>query len=244
MMAAATLVLLLPLSAGSAEKPKISVETDLPPFSYSMPLTAQRLLASDSATFNAFAARVNRDLEAIFRNYEVDDKGVLVHLLSDQVDLHMLFRRDAEALATCERVRDLIDRPDFKATGMFNDLSFIRARMATGRSDGEVFQAEYKRDFALLVDSLSWDVVADRVKKTVKKFERLSTGYVEQQVENEIEPYVKEHHALDFRLATKLVFWRGTLMTEVPQRQIVLDVLSAYIQEHEAASVPALRPMP
>jgi hypothetical protein len=109
--------------------------------------------------------------------------------------------------------------------------------MTTGRSDGDAFQAEYKKDFANLVESLPWDVVAEQVKNTQKKFERLSTGYIEEQVASEIEPYVREHHALDFRLATKLIFWRGTLMTEVPQRQIVLEILSAYIKKRDAAGV-------
>lgn len=49
------------------------------------------------------------------------------------------------------------------------------------------------------------------------------------QVEADIEPYLSQHHALDFPAATKLVYWRGTLLTEVPQRQIVLDIPSAYI---------------
>jgi hypothetical protein len=238
-IAAASLVLVLPLKADSVDRPKVRSEADLPQFSYPMTLTAQASLTSDAVTFAAFASHVKRDLESILRDYDIDDKGVLLSLLSDKVDLEVLFREDAEALKTCEQMRILVDRPDFKATGMFNDLSFIRARMATGRSDGEVFQAEYKKDFGSLVESLSWDIVAARVKKTQKKFERLSADYVKTQVETEIEPYVKEHQALDFRLATKLIFWRGTLLTEVPQRQIVLDVLSAYMKEHDPSSLPS-----
>jgi hypothetical protein len=237
-IAAAAFVLVLPLRADSADRPKVRSDADLTQFRYPVTLTAQALLTSDAATFAAFAAHVKRDLELIFRDYDIDDKGVRLRLLSDKVDLEMLFREDAEALKTCEQMRILVDRPDFKATGMFNDLSFVRARMATGRSDGEAFQAEYRKDFSALVESLPWDVVAERVKKTQNKFERLSTDYVKKQVETDIEPYVKEHQALDFRLATKLIFWRGTLLTEVPQRQIVLDILSAYIKEHDSSSFP------
>jgi len=204
-----------------------------------MTLTAQALLASDAATFATFATHIKRDLESILSNNDIDDKGVLLRLLSDKVDLEMLFREDAEALETCEKMRILVDRADFRATGMFNDLSFIRARMATGRSDGKAFQAEYKKDFGSLVKSLPWDVVAERIKKTRIKFARLSADYVKTQVETEIEPYVSAHHALDFPTATRLIFWRGTLLTEVPQREIVLDILSAYMKEHEPSSLPA-----
>lgn len=235
--AAAVCVIALPLGAYSADKSEVRSEADLPQFSYPMTLSARALITSDTATFGAFAARVKRDLESIFLRYDIADTGVLVRLLSDKVDLQVLFKDDVEALKTCEQMRSLVDRPDFKATGMFNDLSFIRARMASGRSDGEEFQTEYKKDFGSLVESLPWDIVAGRVKKTAQKFERLSKEYVLMQVDTEIEPYVSAHHALDFRMATKLIFWRGTLLTELPQRQIVLDVLTAYIKAHDASAL-------
>ena len=235
-IAAFNVVLVSPVRADSADRPKVRSEADLPQFSYPMTLSAQALLTSDAATFGAFANQVKRDLKSIFLGYDIDDKGVLLRLLSDKVDLEMLFREDAEALKTCEEMRVLVDRPDFRATGMFNDLSFINARMATGRSDGEAFQAQYKKDFGFLVESLPWDIVSERVKRTQKKFERLSTDYVAMQVATDIEPYVKEHQTLNFQLATKLIFWRGTLLTEVPQRQIVLDIINAYIKKHDSAA--------
>jgi hypothetical protein len=237
-IAAVNFVAILPGEAGEIEKPKVASEADLPQFSYPMSLTAQALLTSEPATFRAFAIHVKRDLVSIWQGYVVNDKGILLRLLSDKVDLEMMFGEDAEALRTCEQMRDLVDRPDFKATGMFNDLSFIRARMSTGRSNGEAFQAAYKKDLGTLVESLPWDVVAERVKKTQKKFERLSAEYVTMQVETEIEPYVTAHHALNFALATRLIYWRGTLQTEVPQRQIVLDIINAYIEMHEHSAVP------
>ena len=120
-----------------------------------------------------------------------------------------------------------------KTTGMFNDLSFLRARIATGQSNGEAFQLEYEKDLRSLVESLPWDVVAERIRKRKARFETLNAEYVKTQVETEIEPYVTKNHALDFPVAMRLIFWRVTLLTEVPQRQIVLDILSTYIEEHD-----------
>ena len=120
-----------------------------------------------------------------------------------------------------------------KTTGMFNDLSFLRARIATGQSNGEAFQLEYEKDLRSLVESLPWDVVAERIRKRKARFETLNAEYVKTQVETEIEPFVTKNHALDFPVATRLIFWRVTLLTEVPQRQIVLDILSTYIEEHD-----------
>jgi len=208
---------------------------DLPPFTYLLIGTAQALLDSDDATFNAFAGKVRNDLESVLRDDDVQDKSVLLHLLSDRLDLQMLAGNDVDALKTCEQMRLLSDQPAMKATGMFNDITFLKARMTTGHSAGKAFQAEYEKNFRAHVDSLPWEVVAERIKKRRADFERLSVEYVASKVRADIEPFVSEHHALDFPMATRLIFWRGVLLTELPQRQIVLDVLSTYIKDHDAA---------
>jgi hypothetical protein len=235
MIVMALLVAPLAAAAQSVGKKTINSEADLPQFYYPVTRTAEALLISDPATFDVLARRVRHDLESILRDYEIRDHGVLLHLLSAEVDLQMLFGDDAEALKTCEQMRGLFDRPDMKATGMFNDLSFLRARIATGQSNGEAFQLEYEKDFRSLVESLPWDVVAERIRKRNARFEKLNAEYVETQVETEIEPFVTKNHALDFAMATRLIFWRGTLLTEVPQRKIVLDILSTYIEEHDSS---------
>lgn len=213
-------------------------ESDLPPFTYPMTVAAQALLDSDAATFNAFASKVRSDLESVIRDYDIQDKGVMLHLLSAKLDLQTLFGDDAEALNTCEQMRLLFDQPAMKATGMFNDVTFLKVRMTTGQSRGETFQAEYEKTFRSQVDSLPWAVVAERVMKRRADFERLSVEYVASKVAADIEPFVSEHHALDFHMATRLIFWRGVLLTELPQRQLVLNVLSAYIKERDTPRPP------
>ena len=226
-----------PTNAQSVSSKKVArKESDLPPFTYPMTGTAQALLDSDAATFNAFASRVRSDLESVLRDYDIQDKGVLLHLLSDKLDLQTLFGDDADALNTCEQMRLRFDQPAMKVTGMFNDVTFLKARMTTGQSRGEAFQAEYEKNFRSQVDSLPWAVVAERVRKRRADFERLSVEYVASKVRADIEPFVIEHHALDFPMATRLIFWRGVLLTELPQRQIVLDVLSTYIKGHDTAN--------
>ena len=53
---------------------------DLPLFTYPVTGSAQALLSTDDATFNAFARNVRNDLESVLRDYDVQDKGVLVQL--------------------------------------------------------------------------------------------------------------------------------------------------------------------
>jgi prolyl oligopeptidase len=219
---------------------------DLPNFRYAIPDTAQSLLASDEETFNAFAIKVKKNLDSIFEDYDLQDLGIHIHLLSNRVDLQTLLDDNAGALETCEQMRQLFDTPDLKVMGMSSDLSFLRARAAVGRSSGEVFQVQYAKDFHDLIESLPWEVVEPRVRKQHAKFEKLSVGYIREKVESEIEPYVTKNYDLDFSAATRLIFWRGELLTEVPQRQIALNILSAYIKEHtlqQGPPVAVIRPV-
>ena len=89
-----------PLAAGaqSGDKKAINSEADLPRFSYSVTGTAQVCSFRTPLIFNALARRVRHYLDSILRDYDIQDRAVLLHLLSDEVDLQMLFGDDAEAL--------------------------------------------------------------------------------------------------------------------------------------------------
>jgi hypothetical protein len=228
------LCVLSPVRAQVSPKKIVRTQEELPLFSYPVQETARALLTSDDATFNVLTGQVKRDLDSVLRDYDIQDKGVLLHLLSHKVDLQMLSGDDVEALKTCEQMRSLFDQPELKVMGMFNDITFLKARMATGQSGGPIFQADYEKRFRVQVEALPWDVVAERIKNRKTKFEKLSVEYVKSQVEAEVEPFVSKNRSLDFAMATRLIYWRGELLTEVPQREIVLDILSAYMKEHNA----------
>lgn len=216
-------------------KPKLGKEADLPQFSYPVAGTAIQLLEADPETFKKFASQVRTDLDSVFKDYDVEDPSVLIHLLSHQLDLQMLFEQDQDALETCAKMRDLFDKPELKTMGMFNDVTFIRTRMTTGSSDGPAFQRDYEARFRDQVNALPWAVVSERIVKIKSKFEKLSLDSVRSRVVAEIEPTISKNHALDFSTATRLIFWRGVLNTELPQREIVLSVLNDYIRAHATA---------
>jgi Peptidase family M28 len=226
------------LGAQSAPKKTIASDSDLPHFTYSASTSAAVLLAADDATFKNFASHVRNDLETIFRDYEIRDNSVLLHLLSDRLDLEMLFGDDAAALDTCKRMQALFEKREQKAMGMYNDVAFVRARMATGKSGGPEFQKEYRTLLEARTNSLPWDVVVERVHKTQARFQKLSVDYVNERVASEIEPSVSRDKTFDLQTATRLIFWRGVLSTELPQRGIVLEVLSNYIDAHEKDNSP------
>src|ERR1700733_1580679 len=104
----ALILLFAPFATGEANK-KIQVkeQSDLPRFTYPLSGPASVLLQADAATFNAFAVKVRTDLDAILRDYEIEDKATLRSLLSAKLDLHHLAGEDAAALATVKALRAL-----------------------------------------------------------------------------------------------------------------------------------------
>src|ERR1035438_4989421 len=65
---ACLVVLLAPgLRSQTSGKKKVSNQSDLPRFTYSMSGPASDLVQADAATFNVFAAKVKADLDSIFR---------------------------------------------------------------------------------------------------------------------------------------------------------------------------------
>ena len=226
------------LGAQTEQKKKIASDADLPRFTYSATTSAATLLGADNTTFKNFASRVRTDLETIFRDYEITDNAVLLHLLSNRLDLEMLFEDDAAALETCKQMQALFEKPELKAMGMYNDRAFIRARIATGKSGGPEFQREYQTLLEAQTNLLPWEVVAERIRKAQARFEKLSADSVNERVASEIEPIVSRDKAFDFQAATRLIFWRGVLSTELPQREVVLRVLNAYIDAHRTKIFP------
>jgi hypothetical protein len=224
------------VTASGAQTPQkkiIHSLDEVPSFTYPIGSTAEQLLTSDAATFAGLTSKVRPDLELVFRDYDIQDHSAMLNLLLHKLDLQMLAGEDQEALKTCEQVPVFADQPDVKAMGCLNDTAFLKARIATGQSSGAAFDKEYERVLRSVVEPLPWNIVADRIKRRTARFEQLTPEYVKGRVEAEIEPSVRETHALDSKMAWRLIFWRGVMATEVPQRDIVLRVFSDYTQAHD-----------
>ena len=93
-------------NAQSTTKKKVTSQADLPRFSYPVSGSASDLLQADDATFNAFAAKVQTDLDSIFREYDIADKATLRTLLGAKLDLQELAGYYPSALKTIDALRD------------------------------------------------------------------------------------------------------------------------------------------
>ena len=107
--------------AQTGAKKVVRTEADLPRFNYPISGTATGLLQSDEATFNAFAAKVQADVDSVLNNYDIQDHATLRHLLGVRLELQLLAGNNQAALETIAKLRDLQDKP--------------AERLLTGRSD-------------------------------------------------------------------------------------------------------------
>jgi hypothetical protein len=109
---ACLLVLLAPVvRAQITGKKKVSNQSDLPRFTYSMSGPASDLVQADAATFNVFAAKVKADLDSIFRDYDIEDKATLRSLLSARVNLQQAAGENQRALETIESLGKVAEKP-------------------------------------------------------------------------------------------------------------------------------------
>jgi hypothetical protein len=67
------------LSLAQAEK-TVNTAADLPRFSYPLSAPASQLLVSEDAAFNAFARKVEADVNSVLSEYTISDKETLREL--------------------------------------------------------------------------------------------------------------------------------------------------------------------
>jgi len=231
--ALAFLLLFVPFATGEAHKKiEVRVQSDLPRFTYPMTGRASDLLQADFATFNAFAAKVRTDLDAIFRDYEIEDKATLRSLLGAKLDLQHLAREDAAALETVKRLRALEEKPSSRLTTGLNTQAVLETEIRTKSTNGPVFEQDFARRYREAVDSLPWDVVQDWAKSARGGVQLSSKAIIVGSVKTDIDPAVEKSGVVDNQEASALIHARAQLQFDLPLKNIRVDVLSRYIDAH------------
>lgn len=222
-------VILPPATAQESVKKKVLSQTDLPRFTYPMQGSVIDLLDSDPATFNAFAAKVRANLDAIFRDYDIEDKSTLSQMLTMKLSLEELANQNAEALKTIQALRGLEEKPQSRALVGIPAESILRARIDTKSSSGPAYERAFAHYYAASVNDLP-AVMQETVRKMRTNLEidykRTSDrAYISE----ELQPMVEKSKAIDQNSAAMLLDNRVYSQIEAPLNQIMLKVLSDYI---------------
>ncbi len=216
----------------SGGKKKVTSQADLPRFSYPITGTASELVQADDATFNAFAAKVRTDLDAMLRDYEIDDKATLRTLLAVKLDLQVLAGEYQSGLQTVETLRTLQEKPAAKLLAFLYPRARLQAAIETKTTHGPAYEQAFTKYFREAIDPLPWDVVQDSVKESYAGSRLYTKAVAVGIVETELDPAVQKSGALDNQEAWALISARDDLQSWIPMLPARGQVLKAYIAAH------------
>lgn len=211
------------------ERSVIRTQDDLPRHRYPLPGSAAALLAADDAVFEAFAAKVSADADAVLTGYDIGDHATRRRLLATRSFYEMLTGRNEQALATILAIRALEDKPDAKLTSGLREEAILRARIATGKAAGLDFEQRFAALYREALDRLPFSVVGTRLKETKGKIEIQSPAMVGGYIANQVEPTVSRDHAVTDKGADDLLWARTFARVIAPTSTASVAALRAVI---------------
>jgi subtilisin family serine protease len=231
----ACILLLLPATfaySQSGEKKKVSSQADLPRFSYPLAVRASELVQADDATFDAFAAKVQADLDTIFRDYAIDDKATLRTLLSVKLDLEQLAGEYQGGLQTIDTLRSLQEKPAAKLVAFLYQQAMLQAAIDTHTSHGSAYEEALTKHYSKAIASLPWDVVQDDMKAGYAGSRLYTKSVAIAEVMTDLDPAIQKSGALDNGEAWELISTRNNLQWWIPLLSARSQVLKQYIAAH------------
>jgi subtilisin family serine protease len=229
------LLLVAPLSYSQpVAKKKVVSQADLPRHSYPVAGLASGIVQADSATFGAFASKVRADIEAEFRDYDIEDRSTLRGLLATKLNLQEIDGEYQAALETVEALRSLEEKPSPKLTTGLVSRAFLKAAIATKSTTGRAFDEAFELRYREEIGPLPWDVVQDWAKSAYARARLAARAVYLAYVMTELDPAVLKSHALGESEAGTLIQIRANTELLVALAPIQARVLGQYISAHNS----------
>lgn len=231
--ALAALVAVCGASAQAGAKKVVNTLDDLPRFTYPIAGTATELVKSDDDTFNAFAAKVRADVDAVLAQYDIQDHGELRSLLTTRLLLQMLSgTEDKAALETIAQIRALEDKPDAKLLSGLRSEALLKAHAATGQTGGPEYEQAYAKAYSDSLAALPWAVVGNRIKEAKSSAQIVGESVVLGSLQANVEPAVARSHEVSSEMARAIIGARFNLKEVLPVRAATVALLSADVAAH------------
>jgi hypothetical protein len=228
---------LLTASMHAQSPTRIIVHTaeDLPHFSYPVQENLQQLLNMSPAQFTEFARPIRSDIQAVLRDYQIDDHATQRKLLQSAVNLDIIAGEDRAALALIPQIRALEDKPGPELMVDRDQEAFLNARMANGKTADSTCPAGYEPRYREAIQSLPWSTVDEESRQLKDMLGVMSQSFVAGYLETELAPMMNKVHALTLGGAELLLQGRAYLAVSVVCGQSSMHVLTEYIQAHDIA---------
>jgi hypothetical protein len=230
------LLLLIGLSfAGTAfpDQPKRAVhsEADLPRTSYPVTGSVSTLLQSDDSVFASTVKQAAADLNALFADYDIQDKATLISMLTAKLSLQELNMDAAGGLETIAKLRELQSKPDLKLTFALFDEAILKAQQSGKK--GADYEQEAESIYREAVNALPWEVVQDVVKSARSTSGLLSESFLLGRAQEELQPEIDKSSSLSRDSVYALLNARANLRVKLPLNSIRVSVLKAYVEAHD-----------
>jgi hypothetical protein len=232
------LVLLVPIvHSQTGDKKKVDNASDLPRFTYPVTGSASDLVQSDSATFNAFAAKVKADLDSIFRDYDIQDKATLRSLLSARVSLQQAAGENQLALETLESLLKLAEKPTDNLHTRVVTKSELQAAVETNSTSGPAFEQAFRRYFRQAWDALPSDVAQNTARNVIAGSVTFGSAVVIGEVKAVFDPAIQKSGVLNNTQAWELIRERNTLRIDLPVQDAEVEILREFVASHKGQQI-------
>jgi len=212
-----------------SDQPKRAVqsEADLPRVAYPVTGSVSTLLQSEDSVFASKVKQAGADLDALFADYDIQDKATLISMLTAKLSLQELGGEDAAGLETIAKLRELQSKPDLKLTVALFDEAILKARQ-TGKK-GAGYEQEVESIYREAVNALPWEVVQDAVKSARSTSGLLSESFLLGRAQEELQPEIDKSGSLSRDSMYALLGARANLRVKLPLNSIRRNVLKAYV---------------
>jgi len=230
------LLLLIGLSfAGTAfpdqAKRAVNSEADLPRASYPVTGSVSTLLQSDDSVFASTVKQAAADLNALFADYDIQDKATLISMLTAKLSLQELSGDTAAGLDTIAKLRELQSKPDLKLTVALFDEAILKAKRSG--KEGADYEQEVESNYREAVNALPWEVVQDVVKAARSASGLLSESFLLGRAQEDLQPEIDKSSSLSRDSVYALLNTRANLRVKLPLNSMRVNVLKAYVAAHD-----------
>ena len=219
------------LSAVAQNKKRIERAADLPRFSYPVSGNLEQVVRDDAA-FAKLAATVRRDTESVLSQYDIADKSAERQLLGVLVMLDFLEGKYDEALRRTAQIRTLQEKPADKLLYGIQMRAMVAAKQ-TGKSAPDVYRQAIAAQIGAELKTMPYAVIANDVKSSKGRTETAGESLILGGVREVLQPTVDKTGALSSELVPRLIGARYGLQVQLPLKQTLIDVYSAYLNANK-----------
>ncbi len=216
--------------ASSHGKIKITKLSDLPPHTYAIKGKASEVV-QDSLAMLEMAARVEKDIQADLKKYDIEDRSTLRGFAGTLLNIAVLRKDWAKAHEYVAQVRELQDKPaDRLSSGLIAE-----ALIAAAQAPADQAHARFKASLDSALTALPFDQVQEQLRQTKGSAEIISRNLIISSIASSVDT-VAATGKLSQDFASGLVRSAYILQDYLPYREDIVASYGKVLDAHKAVA--------